>query len=456
MVKFCVRLVVLFCFLLSPGVALAEGFALYEWGARGMALGGAMMGRQPDPSAVAYNAALLTRLPGKQAMVGITGVRPTGRFDKADPPQGGEMATTNLNTNIWSIPHLFYTHQISDDWYFGLGAFTRFGLGLNYPSEWPGRFNVRNVELMTASLNPSIAWKATNKLSFGGGVELMYVTLDLKRRNLVPLDPALGAQTLFLAGTNMEVDAAITDAQGWGIGGNLAVHYQFNDQWAVGIQYRSKVRVRAEGDVKFSNMGLHSGPGVDNSDFTPPAEAVAGGLFNNVFNDGKARSTVTLPDSVSAGISWTPTPDLSIEVGAIWTQWSTFRSLDIEMPGALDTSVNHKRWKDVWRLNAGVEYQALDWLTLRAGYVWDQSPVPNRYQDYLVPTGDRHMGSVGFGFQWGEDNAWTLDFAYAYIKPKNRFYDYRPGNGPGDTNTVKGNTRNMYTQLAAVSLGYRW
>ena len=48
MVKFCVRLAVLFCFLLSPGVALAEGFALYEWGARGMALGGAMMGRKPD------------------------------------------------------------------------------------------------------------------------------------------------------------------------------------------------------------------------------------------------------------------------------------------------------------------------------------------------------------------------------------------------------------------------
>jgi long-subunit fatty acid transport protein len=69
------------------------------------------------------------------------------------------------------------------------------------------------------------------------------------------------------------------------------------------------------------------------------------------------------------------------------------------------------------------------------------------------------MGSVGFGIQWGEENAWTLDFAYAYIKPKNRFYDDRPDDfigGNRDTATVKGNTRNMYTQLAAVSLGYRW
>jgi len=66
-----------------------------------------------------------------------------------------------------------------------------------------------------------------------------------------------------------------------------------------------------------------------------------------------------------------------------------------------------------------------------------------------VPTGDRHMGSLGVGFQW-ED--WTLDIAYAYIKPKNRFYKNRAG----DTWTVKGSTRNMYTQLLAVSLGYKF
>ena len=439
MAKFYMRLAVLFCFLLSPGVALAEGFALYEWGARGLALGGAMMARTPDPSAVAYNAALMTRLPGKQVQVGITGVRPTGRFDNAK-----KGTTTKLKDNIWPIPAAYYTHQINDDWFFGVGAFTRFGLGLNYPSTWPGRFNVRDVELMTASLNPALAWKATDKLSLGGGVEIMYVTLDLKRRNRGVI-PDTG-------GTFMEVDSSITDAQGWGIGGNLAAHYQFNDQWAVGIQYRSKVRVRAQGDVEFTNMGLKEGLAADD----PMVIGAANTRFNKEFHNGKARSTVTLPDSVSAGVSWTPTPDLSIEVGAIWTQWSTFRSLDIEMPGGLPTSYNPKRWNDVWRLNAGVEYQALDWLTLRAGYVWDQSPVPNRYQDYLVPTGDRHMGSVGVGFQWGD--AWTLDFAYAYIKPKNRFYDNRPDdfNGVRDTATVKGNTRKMYTQLAAVSLGYRW
>jgi len=423
MAKFYTRLAVLFCFLLSPGVALAEGFALYEWGARGMALGGAMMARKPDPSAVAFNAAQLTQLPGKQILVGLTGVRPTGRFHNAY-----DESTTKLKDNIWPIPHAFYTHQINDDWFFGLGAFTRFGLGLNYPSEWDGRFNVRDVELMTASLNPNLAWKATDKLSLGAGIEIMYVTLDLKRR---------GPGVVAIPPPNQEFDVSITDAQGWGLGGNLGVHYQFNDQWAVGLQYRSQVRVRASGDTKVTNRGL------------PQSIFDTFGLA-----DGKARSTVTLPDSISAGIAWTPTPELSIEAGAIWTRWSTFDSLDIEMPGNMPTSVDPKNWKDVWRFNLGVEYWVRDWMALRAGYVWDQSPVPGRYQDYLVPTGDRHMGSVGVGFQWAD--AWTLDISYAYIKPKNRFYVDRPGNGPSDTSTVKGNTKKMYTQLLAVSLGYKF
>lgn len=46
------------------GSASAEGFALYEWGARGNALGGSMVGRADDPSAVAFNPAGITQLEG--------------------------------------------------------------------------------------------------------------------------------------------------------------------------------------------------------------------------------------------------------------------------------------------------------------------------------------------------------------------------------------------------------
>ena len=437
MLHCCFRLAVLLCVLLTAGVAYAEGFALYEYGARGMALGGAMAARKPDASAVAFNGALLTRLSGIHAMAGITAVRPSGKMKwrEADGTRG----TTELRDSLWGIPHAYYTHQISDNWFFGIGEFTRFGLGFEYPHDWPGRYNIYQVSLVSGSLNPTIAWKATDKLSLAAGVELVYVNLDLKKRIRQPL-PGTGGMAA------MEVDSSIKNADDWGVGFNLAGHYQLNDQWAVGLQYRSQVRVHAYGDAEFTYLGL-SGPLAGNP--VVNQQALAG--YRSNFKDGKANATVILPDSFAGGVCWTPIPELSIEVGAVWTRWSTFKSLNINLPEPLPKSHNKKHWKDVWRLNAGVEYQALDWLALRAGYVWDQSPMESTYEDYLVPTGDRQIFSGGLGFKW---EAWTLDLAYAYILPKAR--SYRNEQYSGGTWTVEGRTKSSNTQLFSVSLGYEF
>ncbi len=436
MTKFCVRLAVLFCFFAFAGLASAEGFALYEYGARGIALGGAMTARKPDASAVAYNGALLTKLPGTHIMGGITAVAPKGKMQWAN----GD--STSVRDSLWALPHAYYTQQINERWFFGIGEFTRFGLGFEYPHDWPGRYNIYEVSLLSGSLNPTLAWKATDKLSLAAGVELVYVTLDLKKRVRRPLSPGNPY--------NMEMDSNIQDAEALGAGFNLAGHYQFNDQWALGLQYRSQVRVHAFGEVDFSYLGV-SGPDPTIPD---PVSQGAAAAYNANVKDGTAHATVVLPDSISGGIAWTPIPELSLEVGATWTRWSTFNSLNIHTPQGI--SYNPKHWNDVWRLNAGIEYQALDWLTLRAGYVWDQSPMTSRYKDYLVPTSDRQIFSCGLGFQW---EAWTLDLGYAYIKPKNRSYRDEPSIGGGTgalTGTMESRTKDISTQLFSVSLGYEF
>lgn len=436
MLKLCMRLAVLFCFFAFAGSALAEGFALYEYSARGLALGGAMTARKPDASAVAYNGALLTRLPGVHLMAGFTGIAPSGKMSWRE--KDGKRGETELRDSLWAIPHAYYTHQINDNLFFGIGEFTRYGLGFEYPHDWPGRFNIYEVSLLSGSLNPTLAWKATEQLSLAAGVELVYVNLDLKKRVAVDMTQYGEPSTM------MEVDSNIQNADDWGIGFNLATHYQFNEQWAAGLQYRSQVRVHAHGDAEFTYLGL-SGDRAN----TPTANAKGQGIFKNGFKDGGADATVILPDSFAGGIAWTPIPELSIEVGAIWTRWSTFRSLNINLPDPLPKSHNKKHWDDTWRINVGVEYQALDWLALRAGYVWDQSPMSSSYADYLVPTDDRQIYSAGLGFQW---DAWTLDLAYAYIQPKVRSYtNQQVADG---TWTVESRTKASDTQLFSVSLGY--
>ncbi|MDL2279988.1 outer membrane protein transport protein [Desulfovibrio sp. OttesenSCG-928-G11] len=428
MLKHCLGLALVLCLLAPCGPALADGFALYEYGARGVALGGAMMARKADPSAVAYNPALITQLKGTHVMGGVTAIYPKGKMRWTDP-QSGQRGDSNLKHSIWYIPHAYLTHQINDDWFFGIGEFTRYGLGFEYPHEWPGRFNIYEVSLISSSLNPNIAWRATDKLSLALGVEIIYVNLDLKKR----VNAAQGR----IAGLMAEVDSQITGADAFGVGANIAAHYQFTDQWAVGLQYRSQARVHAFGDINFTD--INSQQAFDSLPFA------TGYNFGEQFKDGTAHATVILPDSMAGGVSFTPIPELSFEVGAIWTRWSTFRSLNIHTPIGVTHSPKH--WKDVWRLNAGAEWEALDWLTLRAGLVYDESPIPQGYEEYLVPTGDRMIYSGGLGFKWG--GAWTLDLAYAIIKPKVRRYDRNDQMG-----VIDSRTENSHTQLFSLSLGY--
>lgn len=418
-------LAVFFVFLFS-GIARAEGFALYEYSARGIALGGAVVARKPDPSSVAYNPALIARLPGVHAMAGFSTISPVGKMDTTD--RYGSRETTSLRESTWLIPHLYYTHQINDAFTFGVGEFTRYGLGFEYPHNWPGRFNIYEVSLQSFSVNPNIAWAATDKLSLAAGAEVLYVNLDLKKRAEVALRTENGPTPY-----TMEIDSNIQDASDTGLGWNLAAHYQFNDQWGAGLLYRSQVRVHAKGEVEYSLMDARGQP------------ALAQGNFAQL-RDGKAHATVILPDSLTGAVAFTPVPELSFEVAATWTRWSTFRGLNIHLPGPIGESRNPKHWQDTWRAGLGVEYSPLDWLALRASYTFDESPMTDHYADYLVPTADRHIWSLGAGFSW---QSWTLDLAYSFIDARSRSY-----RASGETNVLKSRVHESNaTHVFSVSLG---
>ncbi|MDE7370876.1 MAG: outer membrane protein transport protein, partial [Desulfovibrio sp.] len=140
------------------GVARAEGFALNEWSARGVSLAGGLVGRADDVSALAYNAAGITQLPaGTQLMAGLAFIAPMGSID-ADL-LGCRKHDTTTKPATFLAPHGFVSHQLNDDFWLGLGIFSRFGVGNSYAQDWVGRYNVYDVGLQTISFVPTIAWK---------------------------------------------------------------------------------------------------------------------------------------------------------------------------------------------------------------------------------------------------------------------------------------------------------
>ena len=128
--------------------AMAEGFALTEWSARGLGLASGMVGRADDVSAIAYNAAGITQLPGVQVMGGMGLIAPMGTLS-LDTTYG--KAETTTKPAVWAAPHAYASWQLNDSLWLGLGVFSRFGLGNSYDQNWTGRYNLYSVNLQTVS-----------------------------------------------------------------------------------------------------------------------------------------------------------------------------------------------------------------------------------------------------------------------------------------------------------------
>ncbi|MFP4072300.1 MAG: OmpP1/FadL family transporter, partial [Desulfovibrionales bacterium] len=131
--------------------SMGAGFALYEWGARGLGMGGTLVARADDPSAIAFNPAGITQLEGIHTVAGITGVGPN-----VDVTASGMEGTTTTQgkENIWYPPHAYLTYQMTDRYWFGLGVMSRFGLGTEFDEDWIGRYNVYETHIQSVSVLP--------------------------------------------------------------------------------------------------------------------------------------------------------------------------------------------------------------------------------------------------------------------------------------------------------------
>ncbi len=401
--------------------AMAEGFAMTEWSARGLGLASGMVGRADDPSAIAYNAAGITQLPGLNFMAGASFVAPYGSI-KAAYPGGSHMTSTK--PQIWVPGHGYATYQLNDSVWLGAGMYTRFGLGNTYADEWIGKYNLYTVGLQTVSFVPTIAYKINDMFSVAAGLEVMYMSMYMGQKMHSQAGGLFPENDLFLNGS------------GVGFGYHLAVHAKLSEQWSMGLTYKSQVQQNISGKAEFANQ------------FSSPTPLLPDALDTNV------SGTIYLPDSVSFGITYKPLDNLSFEVGTVWTRWSNFKNLNIyfDSPNPLPGK-NPKEWRDGWNINASVEYAPLDWLTLRAGY-WHETAVTNeKFADYLMPTNGRDAVSLGVGIEWEN---WTVDLAYVHMWIYPTDYTITGSNGIRNAGISGGHSSNVGADIYSFSVGYKF
>lgn len=426
------RWIVVLCVILWPLQAWAAGYGVYEWSARGNALGGAMVARDGDPSSVAYNPAAITDLPGNQIQIGATAIAPMATMDV----QEAGLEDMDFDDSVWGLPTMYYTRQLSDNYWFGIGMFSRVGLGTDYEDQdtWAGRYNCSHAAIKSVSITPNLAMKFSDAFSLALGVDATY--LDFSYDTTIDANKVLTRNNLSddndPSTTSTDILQEIS-ADGWAYGINLGARYRPFDWLAFGVLWRSEIQLTVHGDADFTQKGV-----------VPPSLIL--------LNDTEVSGTEPVPESFTMGVMVKPIDRLSLEFDAVWTKWSAYETLIIEYDdplfGSLSEAKGVKKWDNTWRFQFGAEYALTDYLDLRAGYVYDQSPVNDDYEDYAVPCTDRQIVTLGAG--WKISDVWTVDASYGYLWMKDRDYEARPDG------IVELTREDAHAHMAGMSVTYKF
>jgi long-chain fatty acid transport protein len=410
--------------------AFGAGFETHEQGAKAVAMGGAFTAQADDPSAVFYNPAGITQLEGVQASLGVSLIRPNVKFKSYGNPAMGTFPgqTWEIKDRNWFIPNVYATYKLSKYFSLGLGGFSDFGLGIEWPSTFEGRFSpgARKTLLTTYSFSPVIAVKPIEWLSFGVGPILQRLDIDLK--NLVFIAPPAAP---FTPGRNLAQTAG-SKLKGfdWALGYNIGLLLDLPMDFHFGASYLGRVRHKIEDgheELIFAN-----------------------GLTRRL----GASSTITLPSSAKFGLAWKRDP-WTFEVDAQWIEWSAYKKLEVNFSSGTSL-VAPKNWRDSWSWQLGAQYRLSKYFDLRAGFRYEESPIPSHTLDPIVPSGHREVYCVGVGSHFGR---LTIDLAYNYIQDQDRKWNSLAGFvnlGPVTLTRVTGKFIDGNAHVISANIGYKF
>jgi long-chain fatty acid transport protein len=372
-------------------IATAGGFQLNEHGARALGRASAFVARSGDPSAIFFNAAGITNLPGTQVMAGVTLIMPSTTFTGPVGIASIPSTESKMESQVFTPPNLYVTHSMCNGLSFGIGVYTPYGLGTKWAEDWVGKKITTEIGMQNFYINPTVAYRLTPELSIAAGFDYAIASVTMKSKPLTPYPGDLSLK-----------------GNGTGAGFNVGVQYAPIDMISIGASYRSKVKVDMDGTAEFANV--------------PPTLA-------SFFPGSDVSTSISMPANYFIGVSVKPMPELELELdyqGIVWSSYDqlaitfkTHTTLPAQLGGtpAQADVVSPKNYKDTYMIRFGAEYTMGD-LQLRGGYIYDHSPVEDPYVDALLPDANRNDFTVGVGYKVTESI--QVDVAYMLVAFKDR------------------------------------
>ena len=357
--------------LLCANQALAGGLWITEYGqpTQGRAGAGEYAGNG-DATDAFFNPAAMNKLEKPELLVSAGVIVSSIEFDversgivngDGDGGDAGSVAPGGA---------VYYAHPLNDRWSFGISGVALTGAVLDYDDDWAGRYQAQDVSILVIGAVPSIGYQATDKLSLGFSLPVMYSSLDMDIAVPNAQDPIQGGDGKI----NLDGD----DVQA---AGTLTFLYEFTENTRLGAHATSKFDFEYDGDVSAELLGQ---VGVE--------------------------TKLTMAAIARVSLSHDLNEQWSLHTTWGWDNWSEMD--DIFISTNVGGATLPRNWDDTYHYALGADYRLNRQWTLRAGVAYDTDPVDPKDRTADMALDEQYRYALGLDYH--RDNGVKISGSVVY------------------------------------------
>lgn len=434
--------------LLCSTYSFAEGYQVNTLSTRQLGMGHVGAGMKLGAESMLFNPAALAFM--NQTLdisAGITAIYPkvTATIGDSKYP----------SRNHFSTPLYLYTaFKIYDNFKAGITFYTPYGSNIDWTDNWPGAILTQKVKLSMYSVQPTLSWKITPKLSIGAGMSISWGNVDLNKGlvNASSMDILLSAMgNSYRYGNTTPVSVNLKGTSNLAAGFNVGIMYDVSRNVTLGASFRSKslLKVKA-GDASVSYANQLSQQLLEKS--------------VGLINEANFSAELPMPYVFTIGTSYRPLSRLILAFDAQLNGWKAYQNLIINFDSEQLKQMNQnlpKHYHNAWAFRLGAQYALTHRFDLRAGISYDNTPVNKKYYNPETPGMDKISPTIGFSFR--PINQISIDVALSYVAgvgAKNTSYTYDdiifkniPALGHDAEQTLKADYK---AQATCMALGLRY
>ena len=440
--------------------AHAQGYGFYEQGACAAGRGGAGVAAPcDDGSAVFYNPAGLTLTTDTVVNAGATAVAPRGHFTNATTSR-----VSALKDRTFLVPAGYFARPFNQRVAFGVGVFAPYGLSSDWPETSEGRFLGYLSSIKSVHVQPTAAFRLTDRVSVGAGLDVARAAVELRRRldlASVQLPGAAAGVTFGALGVPAGTDFAnvVLTGSGFGIGAHFGAIVKASDTVSFGARYLLRQHVNIDnGEVSTAQIptGLVLRAPLPAVPAGTPLDRLVAPQFASGATLGpqSATTTVPFPDQLVIGGAVHVSSRLTLLADYQFTNWSLFDEVVIRNQFAPATTLVES-YKDTHGIRLGGDYAHARGLAIRAGFDAHSAGAPDQSVTPLLPEAPRREYTAGVTVPlFGRAR---MDVAYLFIDQQDRRGRTTDGGLAVPTSAVNNGAYRYHANLlgASVVLGFK-